>query len=144
MWYNTSQLSLLLKECAVIRALYRKKQNVILTCWFTLNACWGMSFECSLPFPHLQKTNYIFVKVNTIWLKVFVHISRCPKQLNPLRNIRECEAAFFFLLGSSGNQSYRTKGGFVFLHTSPKVSLMWYRLWNDFVLMDSSAALLVS
>ena len=37
MWYNTSQLSLLLKECGVIKPLYRKKWNVILKCWFALN-----------------------------------------------------------------------------------------------------------
>lgn len=37
MWYNTSQLSLLLKEYAVIKPIYRKKWNVILKCWFAMN-----------------------------------------------------------------------------------------------------------
>jgi len=87
--------------------------------------------------------------MNTLWLKTFVHISQCPKPLNPLRNICECKAFFFFLLGNSRNQSpflcsHRTKEAFLFLNMSSKVSLTRYQLLNQFVLTDSSPVLLAS
>lgn len=154
MWYNTSQLSLLLKECGVIKPLYRKKWNVILTCWFALNTYHMLRNEFPVyssvskdgeDLTSKKLTTTILFWKNIIWLKTFVHISQCPKPLNPLRNISECKAFFFLLLGNSRNQSpflcsHGTKEVFVFLNTSSKVSLMWYQLLNYFVLMGSSTA----
>lgn len=77
--------------------------------------------------------------MNTTQLKMFLHISQCPKPLNPLRTTCESKTFSFFLLVSSRNQSPSlcscgTEDILVFLNTSSKVSLTWYQ-YHYYIIM---------
>lgn len=113
MWYNTSQLSLLQKECGVIKPLYRKKRNVILKSWFALNTYHMLRNEfpvCSSVSKHGEDlTSKKLTTAILFWKWTLLgsrHLFTFPGVQNHyiLWEMSECKACFFFLWQKSGNQ----------------------------------------